>query len=106
LDRTAEGPDHAASLEPGEMAALVRGARRVTEALGDVIKRPVAAEIPNIAVARRGLVAARPIAVGEIFSAENLTARRAGGGLPPGRLWELIGQVATRAYAADEKIEA
>ena len=106
LDRTAAGPDHKASLEPDEMAALVRGARRVKEALGDAVKRPVAAEIPNIAVARRGLVAARPIEAGEIFSAENLAARRAGGGIPPGKLWELIGQVATRAYAADEKIEA
>ncbi len=106
LDRTAEGPDHKASLEPDEMAALVAGARRVSEALGDPVKRPVAAEIPNIAVARRGLVAARPIAAGEVFSADNLAARRAGGGLAPGRLWDLIGRPATRAYAADEIIEA
>jgi N-acetylneuraminate synthase len=105
LDRMADGPDHKASLEPDEMAALVRGARRVTEALGDPNKHPVAAEIPNIAVARRGLVAARPIAAGEAFSGDNLTARRAGGGLAPGRLWDLIGQVATRAYATDEKID-
>jgi len=106
LDRTAEGPDHKASLEPDEMAALVRGARRVSEALGDPVKRPVAAEIPNIAVARRGLVAARPIAAGELFSAGNLAARRAGGGRPPGQLWDLIGQTATRAYVADEIIDA
>lgn len=106
LDRTAEGPDHKASLEPDEMAALVAGARRVSEALGDPVKRPVAAEIPNIAVARRGLVAARAIAAGEAFSADNLAARRAGGGLAPGRLWDLIGRPATRAYAVDEIIEA
>jgi sialic acid synthase SpsE len=106
LDRTAEGPDHKASLEPAGMAALVAGARRVSEALGDPVKHPVAAEIPNIAVARRGLVAARPIAAGETFSAVNLAARRAGGGLPPGRMWDLIGQTATRPYAADEIIES
>jgi N-acetylneuraminate synthase len=105
LDRTAEGPDHKASLEPDEMAALVRGARRVTEALGSSIKRPVDAEIPNMAVARRGLVAARAIEAGERFSAGNLAARRAGGGLSPGRLWDLIGRTATRAYAPDEKID-
>ena len=105
LDRTAEGPDHKASLEPEEMAALVRGARRVTEALGDPVKKPVLAELPNIAVARRGLVAARPIAAGEAFSADNLAARRAGGGLAPGRLWDVIGQIAARPYVPDEKID-
>ena len=105
LDRTAEGPDHKASLELDEMAALVRGAKQVSEALGEPTKRPVDAELANIAVARRGLVAARPIAAGETFSLENLTARRAGGGLAPGRLWDLVGHAATRAYAADEKID-
>ncbi|CAN5372994.1 N-acetylneuraminate synthase [soil metagenome] len=105
LDRTAEGPDHKASLEPDEMSALVVGARRVTGALGSPVKRPVQAELPNIAVARRSLVAARPIAAGEIFTADNLAARRAGHGLAPGRLWEIEGRAATRAYAADELID-
>ncbi|CAN5212108.1 N-acetylneuraminate synthase [soil metagenome] len=105
LDRTAEGPDHKASLEPAEMAALVAGARRVTEALGTAVKRPVEAELPNIAVARRSLVARQPIAAGEVFTSDNLAARRAGEGLPPGRLWDLEGQPASRAYAADELIE-
>lgn len=105
LDRTAEGPDHKASLEPDEMAALVAGARRVTEALGSAVKRPVEAELPNIAVARRSLVARRPIAEGEVFSADNLAARRAGAGLAPGRLWDLEGRPSPRAYAADALIE-
>ncbi|CAN5272162.1 N-acetylneuraminate synthase [soil metagenome] len=119
LDRSAEGPDHKASLEPDEMAALVRGARRVSQALGDPIKRPVPAELPNIPIARRVLVAARPIAAGETFSADNLAARRAGvvtrtqtgtgteggAGLAPGRLWDLVGRAAGRAYLPDETIE-
>lgn len=105
LDRKAAGPDHKASLEPDEMAALVQGVRRVTEALGQPDKRPTPAELANMAVARRSLVAARPIAAGEAFSPDNLTARRAGGGLPPGRLWDLIGQSAARAYVFDETID-
>jgi len=105
LDRTAPGPDHAASLEPDEMAALVTGARRVTQALGSAVKHPVEAEIPNIAVARRSLVARRAIAAGEAFSQDNLVARRAGEGLAPGCLWDLEGRPATRAYAADELID-
>ncbi len=105
LDRTAAGPDHKASLEPDEMAALVRGVRRVTAALGDPVKAPVAAERANMAVARRGLVAARPIAAGEVFTEDVLAARRAGGGLAPGRLWALIGRTASRSYAVDQIID-
>lgn len=105
LDKTADGPDHKASLEPVEMAALVAGARRVAQALGRSVKAPVDAERPNIAVARRSLVARRPIAVGEVFSIDNLAARRAGEGLPPSTLWDLEGQPAPRAYDTDELIE-
>ena len=105
LDRTAEGPDHKASLEPGEMAALVRGARRIEVALGSAVKAPVEAEQPNIAVARRGLVAAKAIRAGEAFTADNLTARRAGGGLSPGRLWDLIGTASSRDYAPNDIIQ-
>ena len=105
LDRTAEGPDHKASLEPNQMAALVAGARRVTEALGSAVKQPVEAERPNIAVARRSLVARRAIAAGEVFSSDNLAARRAGAGLAPARLWDLEGGPSPRAYAANELID-
>lgn len=105
LDRTRPGPDHAASLEPDEMAALVAGARRVAEALGEAVKRPVEAEQDNLKVARRGLVAARTILAGEILGPETVVARRAGGGLDPARLWDLTGSTATRDYAAGEIIE-
>lgn len=106
LDKTAEGPDHKASLEPQEMAALVAGARRITQALGSPDKTPVSAELPNLAVARRSLVARTAIAKGETFTADNLAARRAGAGLAPSELWRLEGQPATRDYAADERIDA
>lgn len=105
LSRDRSGPDHAASLEPDEMAALVRGARRTAEALGSSDKAPVEAERANMAVARRGLAAARAIAAGEPFTEENLTARRLGGGMDPGLYWSLIGRPAGRDYAADEAIE-
>lgn len=106
LSRDLPGPDHAASLEPDEMAALVAGARRVEAALGSADKRPVPAEIPNIAVARRSLVAAAPIAAGEVFSERNLAARRAGGGLSPAAWWDLLGRPARRAYAVHESLDS
>ena len=104
LSRRMEGPDHRASLEPDEMAALVAGARRVTEALGSPAKQPQPAEIANMAVARRVLVAARPIRAGEAFTPDNLTAKRAGAGMTPGLYWSLLGQTAAHDFAADEPI--
>lgn len=104
LSRDMEGPDHKASLEPDEMAVLVRGARRVTEALGSPVKRPQPAEIANMAVARRVLVAARPIRTGETFTPDNLTAKRAGAGIAPDQYWSLLGRIAAHDFAADEPI--
>lgn len=106
LSRDMEGPDHKASLEPDEMAALVAGARRVTEALGSPVKQPQPAEMANMAVARRALVAARPIRAGEAFTPDNLTAKRAGGELAPGLYWSMLGRKAAHDFAADEPIRS
>lgn len=104
LSRDMQGPDHAASLEPDEMAQLVRRTRRVTQALGSPVKTPQPAEIANMSVARRVLVAARPIRAGEVFTPDNLAAKRAGGGLEPGLYWSLLGQAAAHDFAVDEVI--
>ncbi|KPF83585.1 hypothetical protein IP78_01745 [Brevundimonas sp. AAP58] len=105
MDRTRPGPDHKASLEPVEMAVLVRGARRVTQMLGSEIKAPVEAEVGNMAVARRGLVAIREIRAGDSLSTENIAPQRAGGGAPPSALWDLIGRTAKRDYNVGDWIE-
>jgi N-acetylneuraminate synthase len=105
LDRGSPGPDHRASLEPGEFAAMVRDVRRVAAALGDGVKAPRPAERDVAAVARKRLVAARAIAPGEAFSAENLVAKRAAGGASPFGFWDLVGRKAARAYTADEPVE-
>jgi len=105
LDRTRIGPDHAASLEPEELAAMVRGVRDVEAALGSSHKQVTAAEAGNRPIARRALVAARPIAAGEPFSLDNLTAKRPAAGRSPMTVWSLIGCPAGRAYAEDEAID-
>ena len=105
LDRTMPGPDHGASLEPPELAAMVRAIRNIEAALGDGIKRPSASESRNMAVARKSVVAARSIAAGELLSAENLTVKRPGTGISPMRWDELLGRPARRAYAVDEIID-
>ena len=104
LNRSLPGPDHAASLEPDELAALVRGIRRIEQALGRPEKRGTPSEVANVAVARKSIVAARPIATGEVFSDANLTAKRPGTGMSPMRWDEVIGRAAPRDFAADEEI--
>lgn len=106
LDRNMPGPDHAASLEPAELAAMVRSIRNIEQAMaGDGIKRPSASEIGNRSIARKSIVASRRIAEGEHFGEGNLAVKRPGNGLSPMRWEEVIGKVAKRAFAEDEQIE-
>lgn len=105
LDRTLPGPDHKASLEPQEFAAMVLAIRNIEQALGDGVKRPTASEARNVSVARKSLVAAQPIRAGEVFSPANLTVKRPGSGVSPRRWDEVIGRRAPRDFAADELIE-
>ena len=104
LDRSLPGPDHRASLEPAELAAMVRMVRRVHAALGDGRKRPSASELPNRDVARKSIVAARAIRKGEVLDATNLAVRRPGTGMSPARWDEVVGTVAARDYERDEGI--
>lgn len=105
LDRNLEGPDHAASLEPDELARMVGDIRDVEEALGSGIKRPSDSERENRDVARKSIVAARAIARGEIFSDDNLTAKRPGTGISPMRWLDVVGRPAPRDFEPDEWIE-
>jgi len=91
-DRALPGPDHRASLEPGELADMVRAVRRVESALGTGIKRPAANEADTASVARKSLVAVRDLAAGTVISATDLAARRPGTGLPPSRRGEFLGR--------------
>lgn len=105
LDRTLPGPDHAASLEPDELKRMVSAIRHVEAGLGDARKLPVLAERPNRVVARRSIVARRPIAAGEVFALDMLDWKRPGTGLSPMDIWSLLGRKALHDYAADEQVE-
>lgn len=104
LDRTMEGPDHKASLEPYELKEMVRSIRRVSQALGDGMKRPSRSEQKNIAIARKSIVAAKDIKIGDRFSEDNITIKRPGNGINPMRWDEVLGQVAQKGYAEDDPI--
>ena len=105
LDRTLPGPDHAASLEPGELTQLIACIRNIEKALGSAVKAPAAAEMSNRLVARRSVVAARPIRQGELISAEALATKRPGSGVSPMDLWGLLGRPAVRDFDTDDLIE-
>ena len=105
LDQNLPGPDHKASLEPKDFAAMVRAIRNIEQALGDGIKRPTASEAANLPIVRKSLVASRAISIGELFSSTNITAKRPGTGISPMRWDELIGHPSPRDFAPDELIE-
>jgi N,N'-diacetyllegionaminate synthase len=105
LDRNLPGPDHQASLEPGELKAMVTAIRNIELALGDGVKRPSASEVKNIPIARKSLVAAGPIRAGEPFTRANLAVKRPGTGVSPMRMDGVLGRVARRDFQTDELIE-
>ncbi len=105
LDRSMSGPDHKASLEPDELRQMVAQIRHVEAALGDGIKRPTEPELANRGVARKSIVAARPIRKGEVLLNDMLTAKRPGTGISPMQWDLLIGRSAQRDYDADEALE-
>jgi N-acetylneuraminate synthase len=104
LDRSLPGPDHAASLEPADFAALIRAVRDAERALGSSAKDVTTSEARNIVVARKSLVALRAIAAGELFTAENLGAKRPGDGVSPLEYWEWLGRPSPRTFAPNELI--
>lgn len=106
LDRTMPGPDHAASLEPHELTAMVRGIREVELALGDGVKQPSPHEEPNIRIARRGLVAATRIPRGTPLTEALLTSMRPADGASPMLFWDQLGQPAETDLEAGMPIKA
>ncbi len=104
LDKNMEGPDHKASLEPDELKQMVKAIRNVEKAFGDGKKEPQPAEIKNIAIARKSIIAKCNIKKGEIFTEKNLTTKRPGNGISPMKWDEIIGTAATKDYLEDELI--
>ncbi len=105
LDKNLPGPDHKASLEPKELAAMVSSIRNIEEALGSPNKTASNSERENIAIARKSIVAAMNIKKGEILTVDNLTTKRPGTGISPMRWNEVLGSKAIRDFIEDEVIE-
>lgn len=104
LDKTMEGPDHKASLEPDELKAMVKAIRNIELALGSCVKKPTNSEIPNMQIARKSIIAKMDIKKGELLSENNLAIKRPGNGINPMRWDEIVGTIAAKDYKEDELI--
>lgn len=104
LDRQAKGRDHAASIEPAELARLVHDVRTVEAALGRADK-PLAPGIEEVrSRLGRSLVTRQPLAAGSLIAPEALVLKCPGDGVPWHRRDQLIGKRVRRDLAADEQL--
>jgi N,N'-diacetyllegionaminate synthase len=105
LDRNMEGPDHRASLEPEELAVMVKSIRNIEKALGSCVKAPSPSERKNIDIARKSIVARCTIKKGDVLTENNIIAKRPGNGISPMRWFEVLGTKAIRDFSEDDLIE-
>lgn len=105
LDRNMEGPDHKASLEPGELTAMVTAIRNIELALGDGIKKPSKSEQKNILIARKSIVAIDDIKKGDIFTEQNISVKRPGNGISAMKWHDVLGAISGKNYIEDELIK-
>lgn len=105
LDRSLQGPDHLASLEPDELEAMINAVRDVESALGDGCKRPSEAELDTLRVARKSVVSRVDIPLGTRITADMLAIKRPGTGIPPNKVTHVVGRVARVPIAADTVLQ-
>jgi len=101
LDRNMPGPDHRASIEPAELAALVRGVKIANDALGSSEKKPAPCEMPNLALIRKSLVTARELKKGTRLTRDMIEIKRPQGGIEPADLEKIVGLTMTKDIAED-----
>jgi N-acetylneuraminate synthase len=105
LDRTQDGPDHRASLEPDEFANMVRAIRSAEAALGQRVKQPAPSEWENRSVARRHLVAAQDLPAGHRLSALDIAVKRSPAGASPMEFWAYQGRVTPAPLRSGEPLD-
>ena len=104
LDKTMEGPDHAASIEPDELKSYVNSVRKSVAMLGNGIKVPSESELKNIPLVRRSIVAAKAIKAGESLTGDKAAIKRPADGIAPKFLHQVLGRRVLRDISEDEPI--
>ncbi|QUD89937.1 pseudaminic acid synthase [Phenylobacterium montanum] len=103
LARADGGPDSAFSLEPDELARLVRDCRDAWEALGGVHYEEVEAEKAS-REHRRSLYVVADVAAGEVLTEAHVRSIRPGHGLAPKHLYDVLGKPAARDLKRGEPL--
>lgn len=104
LDRTMEGPDHAASIEPEELKQMVVAIRNIEKALGSEVKQASSSEMKNIAIARKSIHLSRSMSAGEILTKEDFEMLRPGDGISPMNYHEIIGRTLIKSLPKGQKL--
>ncbi|WP_428898273.1 N(,)N'-diacetyllegionaminate synthase [Parelusimicrobium proximum] len=106
LDKTMDGPDHKASLEPHELKALVSAVRHIEAALGNGVKEPSPSEIKNIKIARKSIHTIRDLKKGDVIARKDITAKRPADGVSPMKADDVIGKTLAKDLPADTAVKA
>ncbi len=104
LDRSLEGPDHIASLEPNELVDMVQAIRHIEQALGEPDKKPFEEEVRIMKTGRRSIIAALDLKKGQRLSERDIVIKRPGTGILPKYLKTVIGRKALRDIERDSPI--
>ena len=105
INNNLKGPDHKVSLEPIELANLVKSIRNVELSLGSKLKKITKSEKKNFKLVRRSIVAKKNIKKGDFYSYDNLTVKRPAFGISPLKWENIIGKKAKRNFDIDEFIK-
>jgi sialic acid synthase SpsE len=101
--RSLPGPDQQGSMEPKELAELVRGIRAIEQASGATKKiQPGEQDVRNMA--HHSVVSVRDIPAGAVITASDVWAKRPGTGIPAHQLAEVVGRKAAHSIAKDSLI--
>lgn len=104
LDKTLPGPDHAASMAPPELCALITAIRDVETAFGDGVKAPSMSELPVRDLVRRSVTSLRDIPNGSVIEPRDVALMRPGTGIAPRDLQKLYGRRSARTILAGETL--
>ena len=104
LDRAMSGPDHPFSLEPDELAAMVRGIRDAEQSLGNGRKDGPSPEesVEMYRLARRSLILTRDLPAGTVLRSDMITVKRPGYGIAPKHAELVLGRTLTQDVEADD----
>uniref|UniRef100_UPI004047C904 N-acetylneuraminate synthase n=1 Tax=Algoriphagus sp. TaxID=1872435 RepID=UPI004047C904 len=99
--KTLKGPDHQASMEPGDLFNLVRSIRNIELALGSPEKKVTSSEKANIAIARRSIHISNELKEGNAIRYEDIEIKRPGTGISPMKIGEVVGRVLNKNVGKD-----